>query len=68
MRDTLAEAGEEKAGEAAQALADILWALTRPAATKPVTLAGYDPVSTPVAKREAEPANAKDAGNPFEGL
>ena len=67
MRDALADGGEESACAAAQALADELWKLTRPAkAAKTPSWAPPDPEG--VARPDPPTAPSEDVDDPFAGL
>ena len=78
MRDALDEGGKVDAADAAQALAHRLWA-RRPRLTRPrletktgETVALRQERTAPAAPKggttDAAAADAKDAGNPFEGM
>ena len=70
MRDALDEGGKVDAADAAQVLADRLWAITRPAArTAAAAASAADGAPIGAATdTDAAAADAKDAGNPFEGM
>ena len=74
MRDALDEGGKVDAADAAQVLADRLWAITRPRLETKTgeTVALLQERTAPAAPKggatDAAAADAKDAGNPFEGM